>query len=35
MNVERVVAIFFVGLYNIGLLWIIGLVVRALLDPKE
>lgn len=35
MNVERVVSIFFVALYNIGLLWIIGLVLKALLEHKD
>lgn len=35
MNSERVVAIIFVGLYNIGLLWTLVIIVKALLEDKD
>jgi hypothetical protein len=35
MNVEKAVAIFFIALYNIGLLWIIAFVLRSLFDNKD
>lgn len=35
MTAERIVAITFVILYNIGLIWTLGIVLKALLEHKD
>jgi hypothetical protein len=35
MNAERIVAITFVILYNIGLIWTLDIVLKALLEYKD